>query len=367
MSSPLWSGSGYQGRHGGDSLRRMAAMPAPDGNPIPKPAPAPAVIAVEEQAVEVSAPVAEEIPQPVPVVPVPSSLGVRIPDRGVRTDMRARVLRTLTGGRAAGLEDEASWRSRVDLARLQAPVPLGHCGAIVVAQPKGGVGKTPTAMLIDATLRANTRCESLVWDLNDNGGGRWVVPASTAAGGRLVDTAQRGAVTRSTITSSMVIQDGGAYTVLPSREGAENLTATEFAAVWGTLRDWFDQTIIDTGNSLASPNFLNALDIADVVVIPTDYSEAALAPTLALARRLEAKWGEEWGSRVVLVPTGHIGDMGQVWLESVCAHTVPVPYDAHIDARDTLRYSDLAPATRAAGIRLGAAIMDIYRTNTINN
>lgn len=367
MSSPLWSGSGYQGRHGGDSLRRMAAMPAPDGNPIPKPAPAPTVPAVEEQSGEVAAPVAEEIPQPVPAVPVPSSPGVRIPDRGVRTDMRARVLRTLTGGRAAGLEDEASWRSRVDLARLQAPVPLGHCGAIVVAQPKGGVGKTPTTMLIDATLRANTRCESLVWDLNDNGGGRWVVPASTSAVGRLVDTAQRGAVTRSTITSSMVIQDGGAYTVLPSREGAENLTATEFAAVWGTLRDWFDQTIIDTGNSLASPNFLNALDIADVVVIPTDYSEAALAPTLALARRLEAKWGEEWGKRVVLVPTGHIGDMGQVWLESVCAHTVPIPYDAHIDARDTLRYSDLMPATRTAGIRLGAAIMDIYRTNTINN
>ena len=181
MSSPLWSGSGYQGRHGGDSLRRMAAMPAPDGNPIPKPAPAPAMIAVEEPAPEVAAPVAEEIPQPVPAVPVPSSPGVRIPDRGVRTDMRARVLRTLTGGRAVGLEDEASWRSRVDLARLQAPVPLGHCGAIVVAQPKGGVGKTPTAMLIDATLRANTRCESLVWDLNDNGGGRWVVPASPSA------------------------------------------------------------------------------------------------------------------------------------------------------------------------------------------
>ena len=30
-------------------------------------------------------------------------------------------------------------------------------------------------------------------------------------------------------------------------------------------------------------------------------------------------------------------------------HPVPIPYDAHIDARDMLRYSDLAPATRAAG------------------
>ena len=46
-------------------------------------------------------------------------------------------------------------------------------------------------------------------------------------------------------------------------------------------------------------------------------------------------------------------------------HPVPIPYDAHIDARDMLRYSDLAPATRAAGIRLGAAIVDTYRT--INN
>ena len=89
----------------------------------------------------------------------------------------------------------------------------------------------------------------------------------------------------------MVIQDGGAYTVLPSREGAANLSAAEFGCVWGTLRDWFDQCVIDTGNSLASPNFVNALKVADVVVIPTDYSDAALAPTVALARRLEARWG----------------------------------------------------------------------------
>ena len=65
------------------------------------------------------------------------------------------------------------------------------------------------------------------------------------------------------------------------------------------------------------------------------------------------------------VPTGCVGDMGQVWLEGACARTVPIPYDAHIDARDMSRYSDLAPETRAAGIRLGAAIMDTYRT--INN
>ena len=64
-------------------------------------------------------------------------------------------------------------------------------------------------------------------------------------------------------------------------------------------------------------------------------------------------------------PLGMSETWGQVWLETVCAHTVHVPYDAHIDARDTLRYSDLTHATRAAGIRLGAAIMDIYRT--INN
>ena len=135
--------------------------------------------------------------------------------------------------------------------------------------------------------------------------------------------------------------------------------------MWGTLRDWFDQCVIDTGNSLASPNFVNALKVADVVVIPTDYSDAALAPTVALARRLEARWRDEWGDHVVVVPTGRVGDMGQVWLEGACARTVPIPYDAHIDARDMLRYSDLAPATRAAGIRLGAAIMDTYRT--INN
>lgn len=362
MSTPLWPGSGYQGRRGGESLRRLAGMPAPQGEPVPMPAP-PGVMESAPESVDV-----EEVASQggeAPSCAVESVGGVRLPERGVRTGVRARVLRAVTGGRVACLEDEGSWQARVDMARLQAPIPQGHSGAIVVAQPKGGVGKTPVSMLIDATLRAHTRCESLVWDLNDNGGGRWVLPPSVSAVGRLVDAAQRGVVTRSTITSSMVIQDGGAYTVLPSREGAANLSAAEFGCVWGTLRDWFDQCVIDTGNSLASPNFVNALKVADVVVIPTDYSDAALAPTVALARRLEARWGDEWGDHVVVVPTGRVGDMGQVWLEGACARTVPIPYDAHIDARDMLRYSDLAPATRAAGIRLGAAIMDTYRT--INN
>lgn len=61
----------------------------------------------------------------------------------------------------------------------------------------------------------------------------------------------------------------------------------------------------------------------------------------------------------------------RLWVCAWCVHAafadhpVPIPYDAHIDARDMSRYSDLAPATRAAGIRLGAAIMDTYRS--INN
>ena len=99
MSAPLWSGSGYQGRHGGDSLRRLAAMPPPDGEPVAKPAPS--VPAVGERAGEAIAPAAEGVPQPVPAVPV-SSAGVRVPERGVRTDMRASILRALTGGRAEG-------------------------------------------------------------------------------------------------------------------------------------------------------------------------------------------------------------------------------------------------------------------------
>lgn len=42
----------------------------------------------------------------------------------------------------------------------------------------------------------------------------------------------------------------------------------------------------------------------------------------------------------------------RLWVCAWCVHAafadhpVPIPYDAHIDARDMLRYSDLAPATR---------------------
>ncbi len=79
-------------------------------------------------------PVAEEIPSP-----CPRSLSPPVGTSGSRYahDMRARVLRTLTGVALRAWKMEASWRSRVE-ARLQAPV-LGHCGAIVAR----GAGNSP--------------------------------------------------------------------------------------------------------------------------------------------------------------------------------------------------------------------------------
>ena len=344
MSAPLWAGAGYaadEGAGGGARLRALASPPPPPDEGAPPP----------EGHVE-DAPPSDRGRAPG---------GVVVPARGLRPGAWARVLRAATRGRWRGLEDEGEWLLRVDLARAQAPLPLGRCGAVVVAQPKGGVGKTPVSVLIDASLRAHTRAQSLVWDLNDNGGGRWELPGGSPSVEGLVGAALAHGATRAAVTASLVVQDEGAYTVLAARQGAPELRGAEFQAVWGVLGSWFDHVVVDTGNSLASANLGSALGAADVVVVPTDYSDAALEPTLALLGRLEELWGAGWGQRVVLVPSAPVGAVGADYLEGAAAHVVPVPFDPHIAQRGPLSYRALAPATKRAGLALVAAVMDVYR------
>ena len=86
-----------------------------------------------------------------------------------------RILRRVSLGAYKGLEPEAVWRHRLAINRALAPMPDSGAGTVVVAQPKGGVGKSPLAMLITAAMETYTRKTPVLWDCNENAGARWSV------------------------------------------------------------------------------------------------------------------------------------------------------------------------------------------------
>lgn len=309
----------------------------------------------------------EQVP-PSPVLtpeggaPQPPAMALGLPEREVLPGWWRAMLRGLSFGLYEGLEDEVVWRRRVDRARALAPLP-DLVSTIVVAQPKGGVGKTPVSVLTACALARYARRSPAVWDLNENGGSRWRLgrEGHTTAD-LLVEPAAGNVVAQ--VGSALVAQDGGAYQVLPAAMPPRALDRAELGLVHSKLEAAVTDIVVDTGNSVASANFAGVLGLADVVVVPTDLGAATTGTTMTLFAALEEQWGAAWGERCVLVETGVVPDPDREvrsWLEGQVAEVVRIPWDSHIGARGLLEWSALGEDTREACASLAAAVTDVCR------
>lgn len=279
-------------------------------------------------------------------------------------------LRVVTFGGYKGLEPKKEWERRLMSQRALAPTPNVGVGVIVVAQPKGGVGKTPAAMLTACALRSYARKSPVVWDCNENAGARWSVGPWARTSEYLMTTPEGGTVL-SQVEATAIDQDDQAYEVIAAPTPPRNLTDEEFSTIHDKLSQRYTQIVIDTGNTVTASNLVNAVAAAHVVIVPTDLAPATMGPTLALFKVLEDKWGENWSSHVIGLETGIVPEPDPEWREffkDSCAEVVQVPFDPHIASKGLLLWSEMSEDTKDACRHLAGAITDVYRnTNTNGN
>ena len=284
---------------------------------------------------------------------------------------RRRALRAVTFGAYKGLESKEEWRHRRAEARALAPLPADvGVGTVVVAQPKGGVGKSATAVLAACALGQFTRLSPILWDCNENAGGRWQLRTEDTLFLRtalhLLTEPRRGTVL-SQVEATAIDQDTQAYQVIASPIPPRPFTDGEFGTIYSKLAQRFTQIVIDTGSTVTSPNFENAIRRADVVVVPTDLAPSTQSSTLALFEALEDQWGKDWARKVVAVVTNPVPDPDLEWenfLSEKVTEVVKVPYDEHIAARGPITWSGMSEGTHESCLHLAGAITDIYRQNT---
>lgn len=289
-------------------------------------------------------------------------------ERHELTDWWHTLLRTITFGAVKGLEPEKDWQRRLMSQRALAPTPNVGAGVIVIAQPKGGVGKTPAAMLTACALRSYARKSPVVWDCNENAGARWSV-GPWARTAEYLMTSPEGGTVLSQVESTAIDQDDQAYEVIAAPAPPRNLTDEEFATIRDKLAQRYTQIVIDTGNTVTASNLVNAVAAAHVVIVPTDLAPATMGPTLALFKVLEDQWGEDWSSHVIGLETGIVPDPDPEWREffaGSCAEVVQIPFDPHIASKGLLLWSEMSEDTKDACRHLAGAITDVYR-NTNGN
>ncbi|UQX89489.1 hypothetical protein M6D93_05640 [Jatrophihabitans telluris] len=277
-------------------------------------------------------------------------------------------LRSLTGGLITlgpGAEEELH---RAGVAQIRSTLPGSR--TIVVANEKGGAGKTPTALILSALLAEYRREAVVVWDVNELRGtlGRRAEiadPSTTvtdllAAAGELA----RPDAEIGVLTSYLRRQPEGNLVLASSEDGnaMRQIGHAECDVVRQLLLRRFGVVVCDTGNNAAAPNFLYTVDSADILIIPAAPSNVHLEVARAMLRMLDSReTTKHLVAKAVLVvtsPTGaRLDPAEERWFADRIGRVVHVPADPVIAEGSKLPISELSAESRRAWTQVAAAVI----------
>jgi len=293
------------------------------------------------------------------------------------------------------------WRSKTqpvdaEIARLReavaGPVMARHPGShhIVVANPKGGTGKTTVAALLGLNLAEHRGEVAAIVDANPHTGTlrRRLVPPTQPAPLPLVDLAR--AILAGDATPEWPFL--ARYTDLVARlrvltnqdadpAQVEETTGEEYRSIVALLSRAAQIVISDMGTSSTGPVAVAALETAQSLVVATELTQDSLELTIEMVSALAGQPKsyrpdpDDWSavsngrflplvaSAVVAISPGRDDrdpadlDGLLAWLRAVCrGGVILIPRDPQLAAGDLLIPSGLAPATRAAHLTVAAAV-----------
>lgn len=310
--------------------------------------------------------------------PRPSSSTALLPAR-VRMDRRAATTGWRGGVRRASFGMISPRAGAAEVAQAQDRRAVNSQWSrgktVVVANPKGGAGKSPTVLGIAATfgeLRGGGA--TVAWDNNETLGTLGI----RSDPGRLPSTAvdllanlemfERIDARRGELGGFLRHQESGQFDVLVSDEDPKRMSEIgreEYRRIHWVLQRWNDVIVVDTGNNPRAANFLAAIESADMLVIPVRWTADVVVSAGRLIDQLRANGHGDLVSRAVTVVTGASApraqsleqvEQWQRWYAEQTAAVVTIPYDGHLAVGDAIVYGDLTSATRRAYLRLAASV-----------
>jgi MinD-like ATPase involved in chromosome partitioning or flagellar assembly len=239
--------------------------------------------------------------------------------------------------------------------------------SILVANPKGGVGKTPTAILLGGTLAAIRGGSVCIMEVSDD-------PGALTYRAEGTPTLGIGELVRDVTTIRSAGQLAGytapqtSYASILGTVGTRpQLTGDDVTAVATVIDDYYAIRVMDSGNQPSSPAFHSAIDTADILVIPVFNAGDAALEAIALLDTLRNEGGHaaDLADRAVLLRLTDgrpekpriTARVDEIITASGIAEVFPIPYDDHIAERDQLTLAKLAHPTRVALTAAAAAVV----------
>jgi MinD-like ATPase involved in chromosome partitioning or flagellar assembly len=279
-----------------------------------------------------------------------------VASKGMRGALSRIGIRMAPGAAEAAELDAAAARRSAEQIIRQAT--WTRAVSVLVANPKGGTGKTPCALLLGGVLAAVRGGSVAVMEVSDDPGAlTFRAEGNPPRGiGELVrDVA--GIRTAGQLAGYTAPQTSFA-SVIGSTGRRDRLTRENVVDVAGAVDEFYGIRVMDSGNQPSSSAFQGAIETADALVIPVLNAGDAVLEAVALLDVLRAAGGKAVtladNAIVVRLTDGRpehpqvVERVNRIIAGANVRQVFEVPYDAHISDRGQLTLDSLAPATRQA-------------------
>jgi MinD-like ATPase involved in chromosome partitioning or flagellar assembly len=246
---------------------------------------------------------------------------------------------------------------------------------VVVVQPKGGAGKTPTTICLSAAFGAHRGGYVVGWDDNETRGTLAVRVANpddkrTTVWDLLSDLAafERFDARVGDLSYYVRAQPDAHFDALVSDDNPGNMAQIgedEFHRLHRVLQRFYRMMVVDTGNNVRSPNWQAAVNAADLVVVVSTYQRDAGYSGSWVLDHLAQTGREELARNAITVLTAADPTTDKTVRQQLIEHfsartraVTEIPYDQQLAHGGPIRWTDLAPRTRNAWILAGATIVD---------
>ena len=244
---------------------------------------------------------------------------------------------------------------------------------VVVVQPKGGAGKTPTTICLSAAFGAHRGGYVVGWDDNETRGTLAVRVSNPDAKRATVwdllsDLPQfeRSDARVGDLSYYVRSQPDSHFDALVSDDNPSNMSQIgdeEFERLHQVLQRFYRLILVDTGNNVRSPNWQAAVNKADLVVVVSSYQRDVGYSGSWVLDHLAQTGREELARNAITVLTAADPTVDRSVREQLLEHfrnrtraVVEIPYDTELAHGGPIRWSELAPATRTAWTLAGATV-----------
>ncbi|MFC4245064.1 MinD/ParA family protein [Gryllotalpicola reticulitermitis] len=239
--------------------------------------------------------------------------------------------------------------------------------SVLVANPKGGTGKTPAALLLGGTIASIRGGQVAIVEVSDDPGAlTYRAEGNPQVGlGELVRDLDR--ITNAGQLAGYTAPQSSFAAVIGTVGRRPRLTGDAVIGVAGLVDEFYGIRVMDSGNQPTSEAFRAAVQVADALVIPVMNAGDSTVEALRLLEELRADGGHaaELAANAIgirLVDGRHEDPTIAAEVEQVLAregirslHTIP--FDPHIAERVQITLGQLAPATREAFITAAASVV----------